>query len=306
MKSTTLFQRLFKRQDDEQTQLLNQLLEEQRRMSTALERLAQQLQQGAPRQTSTQLRVPKVINEQEIQSIPIIHQFLAERGIAIKTLRQRQEHDEIHDEMALLLGSKYYNIQPFISSIKRTMQMGQNFTLNLAQYNQAMIADITLVGHKLYELAFLKAFHYQKSPKYIVNARPNTQPEMQNFFSGQWLERYILQVFMGIGSDLNTRLDEAILNPQIVLPNGDDFELDLLATANGRIYWVECKTGAYQDHITKYSRFAQTIKLPRQQTIMVLPDAHDALTLNLSRTFGMHVVNLSGLHDHLDAELSQP
>lgn len=309
MSTFSFWRRLLSRNHD-QTQLLAQLLDEQRRTAAALEQLATQLQKmtvtPSVRQTSTQMRLPKIASEQDLQHVPLLHTFLAERSIAIKTLRTRQEYDPVHDEVALLLGSKYYSIHPLLDHVKRTMQQGQTFNMNIGQYSQTAIADITLIGRKLHDLAFLTMYHYQKAPRYLVSARPNTIPEVQNFFSGQWLERYIMQVFMGIGHDVNAQIGEAILNPQIVLPNGDDFELDLLATANGRVYWIECKTGSYQEHITKYSRFAQLLKLPASQAIMVLPDAHESLTQNLSRMFGMHVVNLSELHDHLDRELSRP
>jgi hypothetical protein len=308
--STTSFWRRLLRRDQHQTELLAQLLDEQRRTAAALEQLASQIQRlshtQAVRQTSTQMRLPKIASEQDLAKVPTLTQFLAERGIAIKTLRPRQEYDAVHDEVALLLGSKYYSISPLLDNIKRTMQLGQTFNINISQYSQTAIADMTLIGRKLHDLAFLTMYHYQRAPRFLLTARPNTVPEVQNFFSGQWLERYILQVFKGIGQDVQAQLGEAILNPQIVLPNGDDFELDLLATAHGRVYWIECKTGSYQEHITKYSRFAQLLKLPPAQTIMVLPDAHESLTQNLSRMFGMHVVNLTELHDHIDRELSRP
>lgn len=308
--STISFWRKLLSRNHEQTQLLAQLIDEQRRTAVALEQLATQIQKIAHtqsyRQTSTQIRLPKIASEQDLQQIPVLHTFLAKRGIAIKTLRTRQEYDAVHDEVALLLGSKYYSISPLLDHIKRTMQQGQTFNMNVAQYSQTAIADITLIGRKLHELAFLATYHYQKAPRYLVAARPSTIPEVQNFFSGQWLERYIMRVFAGIGHDVQANLGETILNPQIVLPNGDDFELDMLATANDRVYWIECKTGAYQEHIAKYSRFAQLLQLPASQAIMVLPDAHESLTQNLSRLFGMHVVNLVELHDHLDRELSRP
>ncbi|MFN5060242.1 MAG: hypothetical protein ACK5GU_10030 [Chloroflexota bacterium] len=308
--STSSFWRRLLRRDQNQTELLTQLLDEQRRTAAALEQLAAQVQKlshtQSIRQTSTQMRLPKIASEQDLAKVPALTQFLAERGIAIKTLRTRQDYDAVHDEVALLLGSKYYSINPLLDNIKRTMQLGHTFNINISQYSQSSIADMTLIGRKLHDLAFLTMYHYQRAPRFLLAARPNTVPEVQNFFSGQWLERYILQVFRGIGQDVQALLGEAILNPQIVLPNGDDFELDLLATANGRVYWMECKTGSYQEHITKYSRFAQMLKLPVAQTIMVLPDAHESLTHNLSRMFGMHVVNLTELHDHLDRELSRP
>lgn len=309
MSTHSIWQRLFGRTRT-QTQLLAELLEEQRRTAAAIEQLATHVQKLSQtqsiRQTSTQLRLPKIASEHDLAQVPALHQFLAERGIAIKTLRLRQEYDTVHDELALLLGSKYYSVSVLIDHIKRTMQQGHTFNLNISQYSQTSIADMTLIGRKLHDLAFLTMYHYQKAPRFQLSARPNTLPEVQNFFSGQWLERYILQVFAGIGHDVQAQLGEAILNPQIVLPNGDDFELDLLATANGRIYWIECKTGSYQEHIAKYSRFAQMLKLPANQAIMVIPDAHESLTQNLSRMFGMHVVNLTELHDHLDRELSRP
>lgn len=308
--STFSFWRRLLSKNTNQTQLLAQLLDEQRRTAEAIELLATQIQKithtQSHRQTSTQMRLPKIASEQDLQQVPLLHTFLAERGIAIKSLRTPQEYDDVHDEVALLLGSKYYSIHPLLDHIKRTMQQGQTFNMNVAQYSQTAIADITLMARKLHELAFLAMYHYQKAPRYLLSARPNTIPEVQNFFSGQWLERYIMRVFAGIGQDVQSHLGEAILNPQIVLPNGDDFELDLLATANGRVYWIECKTGSYQEHIAKYSRFAQLLKLPASQAIMVLPDAHESLTQNLSRLFGMQVVNLSELHDHLDHELSRP
>jgi hypothetical protein len=308
--STPSFWRRLLRRDQTQTELLAQLLDEQRRTAAAIEQLATQLQKlshtQSIRQTSTQLRLPKIASEHDLANVPALNQFLAERGIAIKTLRARQDYDDVHDELSLLLGSKYYSISPLLDSIKRTMQLGHTFNLNISQHSQTAIADMTLIGRKLHDLAFLTMYHYQKAPRFLLAARPNTVPEVQNFFSGQWLERYIMQMFMGIGQDVQAQLGETILNPQIVLPNGDDFELDLLAIANSRVYWIECKTRSYQEHITKYSRFAQLLKLPAAQTIMVLPDAHESLTQNLSRMFGMHVVNLTELHDHLDRELSRP
>ena len=32
-------------------------------------------------------------------------------------------------------------------------------------------------------------------------------------------------------------------NPRIVLPGGEDFELDLLLSVGERIFWIEAKTG---------------------------------------------------------------
>jgi glycine cleavage system regulatory protein len=92
--STSSFWRRLLRRDQNQTELLTQLLDEQRRTAAALEQLAAQVQKlshtQSIRQTSTQMRLPKIASEQDLAKVPALTQFLAERGIAIKTLRTRR------------------------------------------------------------------------------------------------------------------------------------------------------------------------------------------------------------------------
>ena len=182
------------------------------------------------------------------------------------------------------------------------MQKGSSFWLNIAQAPQQAIADMTLVCNKLHELTLLRDYLYKKAPQYNISARPSNEPRAQNFFSGQWLERYIAQMMRQFASDAWVTDFEILTNPQIIMPNGDDFELDILVYLNGRIYWIETKTGHYQDHIGKYSKFAELLNLPTGQSVMVLPDANPEITHRLSMMFKMKVMNLSDANEYFLAE----
>ena len=84
-----------------------------------------------------------------------------------------------------------------------------------------------------------------------------------------------------------------MINPQIVLPNGDDFELDIIAAIGSHVYWIEAKSGDYQQHVAKYSKFARILGLDYDHSFMVLADAPHDRCIALSSLFSMTVCNLS-------------
>ena len=293
-----------------QQHLLLELLEEQRKLNGRIDELLQHINHSSastPKTSiSNSLKVSKIVNDEQLHDILHISQFLAERGIQIKTRPLPQSYDSVHDEIACLIGNKYENIVPVLDHIKKSMQKSTPFRMNIATHSQQAIADMTLLCNKLHELAFLVHYYYQRSPSYVINARPSNASHVQNFFSGQWLERYATQVLLSTVNEHQLDPIECVTNAQITLANGDNFEFDIMFYHRERIYWVETKTGNYQEHIAKYSRFAEYLNLPMSQAIMLLPDAHESLTMNLSRLFQMHVVNLNGYRQHLEYELQRP
>ena len=82
-----------------------------------------------------------------------------------------------------------------------------------------------------------------------------------------------------------------LINPQIILPNGNDFELDVVFLINGEIYWVEGKTGNYQHYINKYSHVANMLNLDKNHSFLVLTDViNPNTTYILSKTFDMTII----------------
>ena len=90
-----------------------------------------------------------------------------------------------------------------------------------------------------------------------------------------------------------------LLNPQVILPNGDDFELDLIFHVNDSYYWIEAKSGDYQQHISKYSKMSRILNLDFEHSIMVLTDISPDKSAALTSLFSMTVSSLSQLEEML-------
>ena len=130
-----------------------------------------------------------------------------------------------------------------------------------------------------------------------MSATTSNAPIAQRFLSGHWLERYVLLTLLEA-----LALNEVLLNPQVILPNGDDFELDVFAIDSlGDPVWIEAKTGDYQVHVQKYSRLVPILGVPPKRAILVHPDIDGQQGEFLSGAYGMTVVNLSGWQKLLPA-----
>lgn len=298
---------LFRTKPDHTHTLLTQMIQEQRELINRVDVLTQQVDALRVASTRTSISTPikTIAVTTQMPDTPRILAFLQHAGISIKTVPIAQEHDDVFNEIALLMGNKYYTITPLLDQIKRTMQHGNSFQLHVGHEQQQAIADMTLVGYKLHELALLCEYLYKKSPQCTIIARPSNEPRAQNFFSGQWLERYIAGMVSTYASEACVNDFEILMNPQVILPNGNNFELDVLIHANQRIYWIETKTGQYQDHIGKYSRLTSELQLPANQMLMILPDIKDSASVNLSMMFRMKVMNITHAHDYLAYELKR-
>lgn len=250
-----------------------------------------------------------VLSEEEIYVeepvVSVLEPFLATRGVAIKVLPKEDPADQIIDSLSLFLGERYSALSPLLMKIKRSMQTGMFITESLKDRAQVDVSSVCQFCTRLHEIAFLEQYQYSRSPTYLIRAKTTTLPKAQRFFGGQWLERFILQkiksVYFQAMSDhyLNTVPFEYLINPQIILPNKDDFELDVLVSIGGIIYWIEAKSGDYQQHISKYAKFARILGIECSRSIMVLTDVSDDRCDALSSLFSMTVCNLASFEDYM-------
>ncbi|GIW27350.1 MAG: hypothetical protein KatS3mg070_0713 [Meiothermus sp.] len=237
-------------------------------------------------------------------SLSILEPFLNARGIQIKVRPPEDAADQVIDSLSLFLGERYEALAGLLSKIKRAMQTGAQITESLKDRPQQDISSACQFCTRLYEVAFLEQYQYFRSPTYLIKAKTTTLPKAQRFFGGQWLERFILQkvkaVYAQVSSEVSGKLAfEYLINPQIILPNGDDFELDILAAMGSSIYWIEAKSGDYQQHVAKYSKFARLLGLDPDHSFMVLADVPDDRCEALSALFSMTVCTLRSFEERL-------
>ncbi|MDW8350551.1 MAG: hypothetical protein RML99_01465 [Anaerolineae bacterium] len=282
------------------------------RIAIALERLASQSNYRGdfPERPHSNTDANKVSadssasNSNSPATYSILESFLNSRGIQIKVRPADDAADQVIDSLSLYLGEHYDALSGLLSKIKRAMQTGTVITESLKGKPQQDISSACQFCTRLYEVAFLEQYQYFRSPVYLIKAKTTTLPKAQRFFGGQWLERFILQkvkaVYKQVSSEVTGELEfEHLINPQITLPNGDDFELDILTAIGQHIYWIEAKSSDYQQYVAKYSKFARLLGLDLEHSFMVLTDVPDDRCDALSSLFSMSVCTLHTFEDKL-------
>ncbi|MDW8265311.1 MAG: hypothetical protein RMJ52_08255 [Gemmataceae bacterium] len=281
------------------------------RIAIALERLANQLNHRGsfPQSFHSNTDVTKSgLDASDPDSNPtsysILEAFLNSRGIRIKVRPADDAADQIIDSLSLYLGEHYDALSGLLGKIKRAMQTGMPITESLKGRSQHDVSSACQFCTRLYEVAFLEQYQYFRSPTYLIKAKTTTLPKAQRFFGGQWLERFILQKVKAVHGQISSEVTgkhefEYLINPQITLPNGDDFELDILTAIGQHIYWIEAKSGDYQQHVAKYSKFARLLGLGFDHSFMVLTDVPDDRCDALSSLFSMSVCTLRTFEEKL-------
>jgi hypothetical protein len=222
-----------------------------------------------------------------------IQAFLLNKGIQIRTLPRPHAADETLDRIAVFMGTRYQDIGYLYGKIKSNMNLGKTFTLRLKGYPEEQVSGMCQFGTHLHEIAFLEEYYYQRSPKFLLYGKPSKSSQALNFLSGHWLERFIKEQVIDMIENTNSDLKYAYLvNPQVILPDGADFEFDVIFQIEDEIFWFEAKTGEYQRHVEKYSKVSSLLDLDEEHSYMILLDMPETQTKTLSSLFNMTVVNL--------------
>lgn len=223
----------------------------------------------------------------------LIKDYLLSRGITIKHIPVEDEADEVLNRISIFIGNRYNLIRPFLEQIKYKMNSGGTIRMDLKNNTQEEVSSICQLAADLHKIAFLEEYTYLKSPKYLLFAKPNRIPKVLNFFSGKWLERFILSQVVSLIKQVDPNIKFSyISNPQVKLPNGDDFEFDVFFEIEGDIFWFEAKTGDYQRYVEKYSKISRILNLGKNHSFMILTDITDEGADALKSLFGMNVVKI--------------
>ena len=118
--------------------------------------------------------------------------WLAERGITVKRVAQTSDLDTAFDELALFLGERFATVQLLYDAIKRRVT-GSPYprSIKLTEQPAQACGDICTFARRLHANGFLSDYHYHKSTRTLV-FDPQPDGRVTNFFTGGWLERYVL------------------------------------------------------------------------------------------------------------------
>ncbi len=286
---------------------LDQILAVLERIAASLPLAAPATLPGGARQTRGKPDAPEALPadggpatpSSSVTLIPdAIARLLDSRNVRVRGVPAPSPADPLLGRLALFLASRYHHLRPVLDRIKRTMQTGGAWHYKMAGRPPEEIASCCQFCHHLHGIAYLSEYRYHRSPRCLIEGRSSTAPEAQNFFSGQWLERAIRQQLSLLAAQDGLEIS-MLANAQVVLPNQNDFELDLLASIGGVLLWIECKTADYQSYVRKYSRVARMLNLGKEHSILVLTDVAPTVCTHLSDLFDMTVMPPHGLLSHV-------
>lgn len=289
-------------------------LNNENRIVIVLERIADALEIIANNKTHSK-NIKKdngsstTINKNEINN-PLdnpryIEEFLEQKGICIKFVPEiNSEINEVLYTLSSFMGNNYSKISAVYKAIKSKLSTGESVRIYMRNFTQEEIGYSCQFCHNLYKLTFLSYYKYLKSPKYQIIAAPNRIPLVINFLTGHWLECYVVNEIEELIKKLNINKETSfLLNPQIILPNGDDFELDVLFSVEEDIYWIESKTSDYHHYLEKYSKMAKLLSSEKVHPFLILTDVPQQTCNKLSNLFGMEVLNIENFSEVMFEEL---
>lgn len=283
-------------------------------IALSLERIADSLEKNAHNEVDDKVDVAVEssdgTNEDEYMDygcsvkeidVNILIDKLQEKNITVKTYVDSITENTSLDNVAYFMGNRYNDIRKVYETIKRHLNKPNGFHLDLKNATQSEISASCQLCTTLYDIAFLSEYKYDKSPRYFIHATPNKIPIAINFLTGHWLEIFIRKTIQDSLKSLPAAIEYTyLINPQIILPNGNDFELDVVFLINGEIYWVERKTGNYQHYINKYSHVANMLNLDKNHSFLVLTDViNPNTTYILSKTFDMTIIPVEEFEEEI-------
>ncbi len=223
-----------------------------------------------------------------------LEEWLTSRGIKIQRRpveesEEDREREKVLARLALFLGDRYPTLTRVYEKLKQSLSTKRQFQLSLTDASQEEISNSTQFCTSLKQYALLTSYHY-KSEERRLRAKASTEGWVQNFLTGGWLESYVMQKIQKALRSRNLP-HEVVRGLQVVLPNGDQTELDVLVLVQGRVFWFETKTGDFQAHIAKYSKLKKTLGLSAKESFLVLLGVDKARARELSALHNVTVVN---------------
>lgn len=229
--------------------------------------------------------------------------YLKGQGILVYEGQDDLNGNEAFEHLARHLGTHFNVLANFYEKVKRCVATGRGQRIDIDGFTPAERSAAVQFGTLLHRHGMLKDFYYHRSPKKQLRVIPTKDGQVGQFLTGGWLEIYV-------SSMLSRRLRAAVspakyqllYNVKGALPDGREFEADVMAAVDGRLFWLECKTGHWQDYSARFRGLVPIFGVDRTSGALLLIKSPDAPTRK--RATDMLDMSLLALDD-VDAFISQ-
>jgi hypothetical protein len=240
--------------------------------------------------------------------VGLLVDYLKTRDVLVFEGQDELARNEAFDHLARHIGQHFTHLAPFYERMKRCVASGRGQRIDMDRYSEKERSAAVQLGTLLHRHGMLKDFYYHRSPKKQLRVIPTKDGEIAQFLTGGWLEIYAVWL---LNRRLKARMSAAkyqvLQNVKGTLPDGREFEADLMAFIDGQFFWVECKTGQWQDYSARFRGLVKTFGCDRTSAGLLLLRAPDANTRGRATDLlEMTLLALTDLETYFDDFLKIP
>jgi hypothetical protein len=181
--------------------------------------------------------------------------------------------------------------------LKRQAMGGSHKRLSLGGKSEEQKGDVRKWGKSLLKQVFLREFRADPWNDSVF-ASLQASPQITGFFTGQWLERYCAGILKREAARAGLSAIEIAAGVRVKDDVGRDAEFDLLALRpNGKVFWIECKSGKWRDYLSRYRWLNMDhLNLPAAQAALAITEKIDeSQSHNAAAVSGMDVLHIQHL-----------
>jgi hypothetical protein len=187
--------------------------------------------------------------------------------------------NEAFEHLARHIGQHFSRVALFYEKMKRCVATGHGTRVDIDRWSDHERSAAVQLGTMLHRHGLLKDFYYHRSPKRQLRVIPTKDGSTAQFLTGGWLEIYVAWLLSRrLRARMNPAKFQVLFNVKGTLPDMREFEADLMACVDGRMLWVECKTGNWQDYSARFKGLVKVFGCDRDSAGLLLIRPPDAST----------------------------
>ena len=234
----------------------------------------------------------------EIQHGPI-YDWFHKRQIKVQADLRGVDTSGFFDEAAEAIGSNLMLFKEVVDRIRWSQQKEYNgTTIKLEKKTPNEAKALLAFCQQLYDFSLVAKCFYNKQENNI-RLILQTAPAIRQFFNGEWLEWHALMSSLRYAKERRRRISCA-RGLEIVLTNGDPYELDVFMLVDGTTpICIECKSGEFRQNIDRYLALKKRLGLAGKQFVMCIAGLEDEKARAYTAMYDISFVNEQGLAEHL-------
>ncbi|HEX9795048.1 MAG TPA: hypothetical protein VGC54_13785, partial [Planctomycetota bacterium] len=205
--------------------------------------------------------------------------YLREHKVVVYEGQDDLASNEAYEHLSRHIGQHFPLVAGFYEKVKRAVATGRTARIDIDGLTERERSAAVQLGTLLHRHGMLKDFYYHRSPRKTLRVIPTQDGETAQFLTGGWLEIYVAWL---LARRLRARFSpnsfQVLFNVKGTLPDGNEFESDIMGWVDGRFVWIECKTGSWQDYSARFKGLVDVFGTDRHTSALLLLRPSDAST----------------------------